>query len=175
MEQGLSIPIILKFSIFTKLILARDSLVLDRCVHWKHKNTVSNSVFIKCKECIYYHSYHDTTVNIRIYEFFHKRSILNFNFYIYFVFFWREENLFEWKFLKGKKNFIFFRWMKKISTIRNIQLLLFQHIENYIFHSSHFTRAYIKFYRMWYIYRNIEQDITLSTSRCYFSQYIIVQ
>lgn len=81
------------------------------------------------------------------------------------------------KIFKREKKFYFFPMNEKnfFVTIRNIQLLLFQHIENYIFHSSHFTRAYIKFYRMWYIYRNIEQDITLSTSRCYFSQYIIVR
>lgn len=47
------------------------------------------------------------------------------------------------------------------------------------------TYIYIHTYTMWiykafieygiYIYRNIEQDITLSTLRCYFSQYIIVR
>lgn len=61
-----------------------------------------------------------------------------------------------------------------------IQLLLFQRIENFIFFVLRYTsRTYIlwvyKVFIEYGIFRNIEQDITLSTLRCYFSQYIIVR
>lgn len=83
-----------------------------------------------------------------------------------------------------KKNFLRYKVIitSFISTHRKLHFSFFPILHT---HTLYFTHIYIHTYTMWiykafieygiYIYRNIEQDITLSTLRCYFSQYIIVR
>ena len=82
---------------------------------------------------------------------------------------------------------------KKFSSLQGNNNLFYSNASKITFfilpYTSHtyFTHIHIHTYIVWvykvfieygvyiYIYRNIEQDITLSTLRCYFSQYIIVR
>lgn len=86
MEHGLSIPIILKFSIFTKLILARGfPRTWSMCSLKTREHRFESRVYQICKECIYYHSWYNGEYN-RIHEFFFfKRlfSILTRYIYLY--------------------------------------------------------------------------------------------
>lgn len=176
-EHGLSIPIILKFSIFTKLILARGFPILDRCVHWKHKNNRFESLrmFIGCKECIYYHSWYNSEYT----NFFHKRTIY---IYLFRILLTRGSSKSRISirveiFLRGKILFFFRSWKKNflrykviitsfISTHRKLHFSFFPILHTHTLYFTHiyiFTRTlceYIKLLSsMVYIYIEISSKI----------------
>lgn len=103
MEHGLSIPIILKFSIFTKLILARGfPRTWSMCSLKTREHRFESRVYQICKECIYYHSWYNGEYN-RIHEFFFFKRFFSI--------------LTRYIFIFVSKNFIFSITKNKISFV----------------------------------------------------------
>lgn len=166
MEHGLSIPIILKFSIFIKLILARGfPRTWSMCSLKTREHRFESRVYQICKECIYYHSWYNGEYN-RIHEFFFFKRFFSI--------------LTRYIFIFVSKNFIFSITKNKISFVATwynffyfnaSKILRFSFFAILHAHTLWVYKVFIEYG----IFRNIEQDITLSTLRCYFSQYIIVR
>lgn len=127
MEHGLSIPIILKFSIFTKLILARGfPRTWSMCSLKTREHRFESRVYQICKECIYYHSWYNGEYN-RIHEFFFFKRFFSI--------------LTRYIFIFVSKNFIFSITKNKISFVATSFISM--HRKFYVFRSSlYFTHIH---------------------------------
>lgn len=127
MEHGLSIPIILKFSIFTKLILARGfPRTWSMCSLKTREHRFEFRVYQICKECIYYHSWYNGEYN-RIHEFFFFKRFFSI--------------LTRYIFIFVSKNFIFSITKNKISFVATSFISM--HRKFYVFRSSlYFTHIH---------------------------------
>lgn len=127
MEHGLSIPIILKFSIFTKLILARGfPRTWSMCSLKTREHRFESRVYQICKECIYYHSWYNGEYN-RIHEFFFFKRLFSI--------------LTRYIFIFVSKNFIFSIMKNKISFVATS--FISTHRKFYVFRSSlYFTHIH---------------------------------